>query len=126
MKVRIRETGAIEELVIIDRESGFDWSRDLIGHAGALADGQFVHDQDVDVYDASQAAYDWWAIQIGRLERIGDLLQQLDMAGVTGDELDSAMADTSDRGSAEQAEALLVTLQFFLIRLREEDGGHEC
>lgn len=60
MKVKIRETGKIEDLSI-KSENGVNWVNDLVGNAGALDDGQFVYEYDEDVYLADQATFDWWA-----------------------------------------------------------------
>ncbi len=40
MNIKIRETGEIKSLIIVDR-NGTDWTQDLLGNAGVLTDGQF-------------------------------------------------------------------------------------
>lgn len=64
MNVKIKETGKIENLSIIDRNTGVDWVNDLIGNAGALSDGQFEWSEEDDAYLVSQAEYDWWSLYI--------------------------------------------------------------
>lgn len=59
MKVKIRETGKIEDLSITS--NGVNWVNDLVGNAGAFDDGQFVYEYDEDVYVADQTTFDWWA-----------------------------------------------------------------
>lgn len=73
MQCKIKETGAIIKLSIIDPESGVDWVMDMIGNAGALNDGRFEQDEDdADLYHVSREEYDWWARHIknyGAMER---------------------------------------------------------
>ena len=59
MEIKIRETGKIKTLSIVDR-NGTDYTQDLIGNTGALIDGQFEREGDTSIYIADQATYDWW------------------------------------------------------------------
>lgn len=59
MNVKIKETGKVEELVIVG-ENGIEWTSDLVGNAGAFGDGQFVWSEDDDAYVADQDTFDWW------------------------------------------------------------------
>lgn len=59
MNIKIRETGEIKSLIIVDR-NGTDWTQDLLGNAGVLTDGQFEREGDTSIYIADQATYDWW------------------------------------------------------------------
>jgi hypothetical protein len=60
MKIRIKETGSIESLSIIDRKNGVDYIADFIGNNGGLCDGQFTWNDEADCYEADQETYDWW------------------------------------------------------------------
>ncbi len=55
MEIKIIETGEIEELVLIDRESGVNWVRDLMGNHNALPDRSDDGDYLMGVED-----YEWW------------------------------------------------------------------
>ncbi len=94
MDVRIRETGEIKGLNIVDA-NGISWVTDLIGNAGALTDGQFVHDDSPDNeygYVADQETYDWWKNYIDGQNRTNDdideLASQLEDAGYDEDDYD--------------------------------------
>jgi hypothetical protein len=60
MNVKIKETGKVESLSIIDPKNGVNWINDFIGNYGALSDGQFSWNNEEDVFEADQATYDWW------------------------------------------------------------------
>ena len=82
MNIKIRETGEIKSLIIVDR-NGTDWTQDLLGNAGALTDGQFEREGDTSTYVADQATYDWWDKYIKDYEQterdIDNLAEQLDI-----------------------------------------------
>ena len=69
MRVLIRETGEIDELVITDAKTGLAWTGDFVGNAGAFIDGQFVYDEDEDYYVADQDTFDWWENVAGEYEK---------------------------------------------------------
>jgi len=56
MKIRILETGEIEELSLIDPKSGVDWIRDLMGNHDAVP----LIDEKTDEYCMDQENFDWW------------------------------------------------------------------
>ena len=77
MDIKIIETGAIEELSIIDPKSGVDWINDLMGNHDCLPE------IDDDGYGLmSQAEYDWWRNLTTEYQaadyRYHDLLSNLD------------------------------------------------
>jgi hypothetical protein len=82
MNVKIKETGKIGTLSIIDRESGVNWVQDLIGNTGALHDGRFTWSEEDNAYLVDQAEYDWWAKYIADQERTEQEVEAL------ADELD--------------------------------------
>ena len=59
MKVKIRETNKIVDILIYS-EHGIEWTQDLLGNGGAFLDGQFVWDDDEDIYVADCGTVDWW------------------------------------------------------------------
>lgn len=64
MKVKIIETGKMEELQIVDDKTGCCFANEEIGNAGADNDGQFTKafedGLECDYYTCSQPTYDWW------------------------------------------------------------------
>lgn len=60
MNVQIKESGDIKKLSIVDSKSGVDYINDFIGNTGALTDGQFNYNDDLDLYEATQENFDWW------------------------------------------------------------------
>ncbi|MCP4651186.1 MAG: hypothetical protein GY853_14055 [PVC group bacterium] len=68
MKVKIKETGKAEELIIINPETGTEWSDDLIGGTLATSDGQFVWDDEEQIYVSDQENYDWWETYLEEYE----------------------------------------------------------
>lgn len=61
MKVFIKESATAETLSIIDPKTGVNYVADFIGNTGALADGQFVWDEERDTYVCDQKTFDWWS-----------------------------------------------------------------
>ena len=77
MKVKIKETGEIKELVSIDPKTGLDWSQDLVGNTGAFMDGRFVWDEGEDVYLVSLDEYEWWGEYTSGLAEVWDKVELL-------------------------------------------------
>jgi len=67
MQVRIKETGEIAELTIIDPKTGLDWAADITGN-----DDNFGYDEDYDVRVCDQETFDWWANLIRRYQKVDD------------------------------------------------------
>ncbi len=81
MRIKIRETGEIQELSIVDNH-GIDWTYDFLGNLGALSDGQFVEALDsegwaLDYYIADQSTYDWWSRVIADQQRLSNRIASL-------------------------------------------------
>ena len=56
MDVKVKETGKIETLSIIDPKSGADWIGDLVGNTSDV----YGWDDKDDCYIMTQEEYDWW------------------------------------------------------------------
>jgi len=83
MDVKIKETGKIESLGIIDRSSGVNWVTDLIGNTGALSDGQFAWSEEDNAYITDQDTYDWWAEYISDTEQTeSDVTETAEKLGI--------------------------------------------
>lgn len=73
MKIRIKETNQIKELHLFDTgPSRADWIKDFIGNTGALNDGQFSYDDELESYACDNETFDWW-------EKVVDAHQRLEL-----------------------------------------------
>jgi excisionase family DNA binding protein len=87
MDIKIKETGKVKDLSLIDPRTKIEWTRDLLGNANATHDGQFVWDDEAEVWLADQGTYDWWA------KYIQDTEATQREVSVLADELDLVAAD---------------------------------
>jgi hypothetical protein len=68
MQVRIKETGIIENLSIVDPQSGVNWATDLVGNHGF--EGFYSSEAEAyDGWETTQENYDWWEALLVSLER---------------------------------------------------------
>lgn len=77
MNVMIKETGAIEELHLVDNATGVDTAVDVIGNYGGLVDGQFIYDEDMNVYHCSLETFEWWSRVLHEQQELEDRLAEL-------------------------------------------------
>ncbi|WP_338465071.1 hypothetical protein [Shouchella rhizosphaerae] len=79
MNVLIKETGIRETLQLIDRETGVDCARDLIGNYDGLGkeDHQFAYDEESEVYITSQENFDWWKRVLDDQQALEDRIAEL-------------------------------------------------
>jgi hypothetical protein len=73
MDVTIIETGAQEELSIIDPKTGIAWTKDLLGNYDALPD----FDEETGTYKMSQEDFNWWSDLIDRYQAADDRFHEL-------------------------------------------------
>lgn len=76
MKVKIKETGEIRELSVVDPRTGVDWIQDFVGNAGALIDGQFTA-QDDGTYVASKGTFEWWEKAANEHQAMDERIEEL-------------------------------------------------
>jgi hypothetical protein len=76
MKISIRETSAVKNLLIIDPKSGVDYIVDFIGNAGALIDGQFTWLGDH--YACDNDTYIWWHHVVADNQALADRINDLE------------------------------------------------
>lgn len=76
MKVTIRETGKMEQLQLLDNETGTDCTIDIIGNYGGL-DGQFVFDEESNVYHCDQDTFVWWDRVLHEQQELNDRIAEL-------------------------------------------------
>ena len=77
MKIIIRETNATKELSIIDPASGVNYIADFIGNTGALVDGQFVWNEELDANVCDQGTFDWWDTVIDDNQDLEDRIHEM-------------------------------------------------
>ena len=65
MQVRIKETGKVDKLTLLDPETGVDYTVDFIGGTAALNDGHFIYDEDQGTYLCDQQTFEWWEKVLG-------------------------------------------------------------
>jgi len=83
LKIKIKETGLIYDLSIIDPKTGVDWISDFIGNHDGFREGEFEKPADTDAnydYEIDQGHFNWWETVINDNEaldyRIHDLNQE--------------------------------------------------
>lgn len=78
MEIKIKESGKIEEITLIDNLSGLNWENDLLSNYNAAME----YDEDNDVYIMEQDEYDWWSDLVERYQaadnRYHNMLQKTD------------------------------------------------
>lgn len=93
MDITITETGATEELTIIDPESGVNWINDLMGNHGALPE---YNDED-NTYHMIQEDFDWWDNLVKEYQTADNRYQEL-LNSLNGDDYDRLLAEVQDLG----------------------------
>ncbi|MCK5612886.1 hypothetical protein KAR91_64025 [Candidatus Pacearchaeota archaeon] len=73
MEIKIKETGEIESLGIVDPKTGVNWINDLMGNHNALPDNDDV----TGYYSMSQTDFDWWDDLVSRLSAAEDQYNNL-------------------------------------------------
>ena len=76
MNIIIKETGAHENLSIIDLDNGVDWINDLVGNTGAF-DREFSERNDDGEHIVAQEDYDWWREVVDGLQAAHDRIHEL-------------------------------------------------
>lgn len=59
MEVRIKETGKVEFLGLVDHKTGQNYVADFIGNAGGFVNGDFYKNEDGEL-ETTQENFDWW------------------------------------------------------------------
>jgi hypothetical protein len=77
MKIIIKESQEAKELNLIDPETNTNWIGDFVGNTGALEDGQFVYDEETDVYAADWDTYLWWEEVVAAHQDLDDRIHEL-------------------------------------------------
>lgn len=79
MKLRIRETGEVVELLLRDK-NGISWTADFIDSWNGLGDEphQIQYDADDDIYFATQEVAEWWVEAIKAQQKLEDRMEELE------------------------------------------------
>jgi hypothetical protein len=73
MEIKIKETGELETLEIIDPKYGVNWINDLMGNHGELPE----YDDEEGIYLIDQESYDWWKDLTSRYQAADDRYYEL-------------------------------------------------
>lgn len=87
MEIVIKETGAVETLLLIDSKTGCDWFNDLVENHDGFGDdpdGKFVEETDEDGFDTgrfvtSQENFDWWENIVSQMDDLERRIENLRM-----------------------------------------------
>lgn len=85
MKIKIQETGKIEELAIVDPKTGVNWVNDLMGNYDELPE----YDDDQDLFSMDQNSFDWWKSLTTSLEAAENRYYELSRSSSGHDNLDA-------------------------------------
>lgn len=78
MEIKIKETGKIEELNLVDPRSGVDWIGDLMGNHDATPETEIDDDGDeTGYYLMSQEDFNWWEDLTERYQKADDRFYRL-------------------------------------------------
>lgn len=87
MKIIIKETFEYKTLSLIDPKTGIDDITDFIGNQGALSNGVFTFDMELDAYICTQETFEWWDTVVADHQElqyfIHELLQDHDSTTVS-------------------------------------------
>jgi len=110
MKIKILETGKIEELSITDASNGQDYIQDFIGNTGALSDGQFELQDEGDLYLCSKDCFKWWEDVVSQNQKLNFRIFELGKTHgyqkVEGVMLDAMIAEDMEYYAAAANDAL--------------------
>ena len=91
MEIKIKETGELEELVIIDPKTGCNWAGDLLGNHAA----EMTYDSDAGCYIMDQETFAWWDDLIMRYQAADDHLHEVRSRVDNPEDLDAYLFDMS-------------------------------
>jgi hypothetical protein len=85
MEIVIKETGAVETLLLIDSKTGCDWFNDLVGNHDGFGDDpecEFVKETDEDGLDTgryitSKANFEWWEDIVCQIDNVNNRIDNL-------------------------------------------------
>ena len=96
MKIRIKETGELKELVIRDTETNVEWTNDLLGNHDATD-----YNKETEEYEMSNDDFEWWNEYITNHKKDGAEIEYVaDQLGIDKSEIYEAIQEniTNDLG----------------------------
>lgn len=99
MKIYNTTINQVVNLTIIDRRSGTEWTRDLIGNTGE----RLQYNEDHEMPEMDQDQYDWWLNTINGLDHIEDMKEEVSEV-LSPEEFESVMEKLSQVGNADDLE----------------------
>lgn len=91
MDIKIKETGELKSLSIIDPKTGCQWTSDLLGNYNA----EMVFDEDAGVHIMEQETFAWWKDLIERYQVADDHLNDVRGLVDNPEDLDAYLIDMS-------------------------------
>ncbi len=98
-------------LTIIDRNTGCEWTNDLIGNAGDLH-----YNSDREMAEMSQEQYEWWSNIIEGLEKIEDLTEEAKEL-LSSEDFEELKEELANEGNANDYEQHISTLTRILEKV---------
>jgi hypothetical protein len=89
MDIRIKETGELKSLSIIDPQTGCNWEIDLMGNH----DADMIYDDDEGVYIMDHETFDWWDDLLARYQTADYKLNETRCGVDNPESLDAYLVD---------------------------------
>ena len=89
MDIKIKETGELKSLSIIDPQTGCEWTQDLLGNY----DAEMIFDEDAVVHIIEQETFAWWKELIERYQVADDHLNDVRGMVDNPEDLDAYLID---------------------------------
>lgn len=89
MEIRIKETGEIEDVYLIDPKTGICWVSDFMGSPDELE-----YNDESGIYEMSQADFDWWENVIKAYQHASDRAHEF-RAEFGKEEIDDLLNDAT-------------------------------
>lgn len=77
MKIKIKETGDIVDLIINDPQTGIEWTQDLLEGDYDYIEGDYDYDDDDEINTMYEEQYLWWEDYIKRRTKAEERLYDI-------------------------------------------------
>lgn len=113
MNVQINNTNQVEELSIIDHNTGTDWTVDLLGNAG-------IHTDEEGNVHLDREDYEWWSTYIkGHEATEKEIAELAEQVGVEYNEIQGKVFEYMGQQDMENERGRAIQM---LAKLKEEYG----
>ena len=89
MDIKIKETGELSSLSIIDTQTGCEWTQDLLGNY----DAEMIFDEDAGVHIMDKENFAWWEDLINRYQAAYNYLSEVRSLVDNPEDLDAYLID---------------------------------